>query len=180
MMNCEAVRNYLSAWLDRELPLAESEMVRAHLESCPGCQTERQRLDRLASVLEDALSSRASEIAFEPFWQGVERRISRERLSRVEFFDGLRSFFSGPRLAWGIPVAILLLLGVFALERLMPVRNGELQRSNYAAVESIDAHGFNVALLREAETKTTVIWLFENREGEDESSEEPTQKGSSF
>lgn len=180
MMNCEAVRNYISAWLDRELPPAESEMVRAHLQSCSACQAERQQLDRIHSVFQDALSSQASDIAFEPFWQGVERRISSERRWRVEFQDGLRSFFSGPRLAWGIPVAILLLLGVFALERLMPVRNGELRRSNYAAVELIDAHGFNVALFREAETKTTVIWLFENREGEDESSEEPTQKGSSF
>ncbi len=40
--------------------------------------------------------------------------------------------------------------------------------SNFASVESIDAHGRNVALLREDETKTTVIWLYQNQEGENE------------
>jgi hypothetical protein len=33
-------------------------------------------------------------------------------------------------------------------------------------VESIDAHGRSVALLRENESKTTVIWLYQNEEGE--------------
>ena len=179
MMNCEAVRNHINAWLDNELPPAESEMVRAHLEGCPACQAESLQLDRIRTVLQNALSSQASEVAFEPFWRGIEQRISGERWWRMEFEDLRRSLFARPRLAWGIPVAVLVVAGVFALERLIPVRNGE-PRGSYASVESIDAHGFNVALFREAETQTTVIWLFEDREDENEPSEEPTQKSRSF
>jgi len=49
-----------------------------------------------------------------------------------------------------------------------------------AAVDSIDAHGRNVALLREYDSKTTVIWLYEDQEGENETAEEPPPPGPAF
>jgi hypothetical protein len=65
---------------------------------------------------------------------------------------------------------ILLLIAVVSLESLWFAGPGR-PRDNFAAVESIDAHGRNVALLREDKTKTTVIWLYQE-EG-DETSEAP-------
>jgi hypothetical protein len=52
--------------------------------------------------------------------------------------------------------------------------------TNVASVESIDGHGFNVALLREAKTKTTVIWLFENQENDEDTSVEPVSGNAAF
>ena len=88
-----------------------------------------------------------------------------------------RSRFAAPGLAWAVPAVIVVLLGVLSLDSFWKLGS---QRNNFAAVESIDAHGRNVALLREDETKTTVIWLYQNQEGEDESSGENTETKPSF
>jgi hypothetical protein len=72
---------------------------------------------------------------------------------------------------------VLALLGVLSWDlfwRLGPPAN------SFTAVESIDAYGRNVALLREDETKTTVIWLYQNQEGEDESPGTNTENSHSF
>jgi sugar (pentulose or hexulose) kinase len=47
-------------------------------------------------------------------------------------------------------------------------------------VDSIDSHGHNVALLRENESKTTVIWLYQDQEGEDEAAEDTAKSGPAF
>ncbi|HSE89399.1 MAG TPA: hypothetical protein VLJ79_24515 [Candidatus Binatia bacterium] len=88
-----------------------------------------------------------------------------------------RATFAGPGLAWVVPAVIIIVLGALSFDSFWKLR---AQRNNFAAVESIDAHGRNVALLREDETKTTVIWLYQNQEGEDESSGEITEASPSF
>jgi hypothetical protein len=91
--------------------------------------------------------------------------------------EGARSAVVRPGLAWTVPAVIAILLVVFSLNSFWKQR---AQRNNFAAVESIDAHGRNVALLREDETKTTVIWLYQNQEGEDESPGENAEASPSF
>jgi len=75
-----------------------------------------------------------------------------------------------------VPAAIVLVLGLISFAK-WPVDG---QFSNYASVESIDTHGRNVALLREDETKTTIIWLYQDPEGENENVEEATKSGPAF
>jgi hypothetical protein len=70
----------------------------------------------------------------------------------------------------------MLVLGPLSLAK-WPVGG---QISNYASVESIDTHGRNVALLREDETNTTIIWLYQDPEGENENVEEATKSGPAF
>jgi hypothetical protein len=106
--------------------------------------------------------------------------MTEKRAWRENFGDWLRSVFSGPRIAWAIPAVILVLLGVVSADSFLPRLRFFGQRNNFASVESIDAYGRNVALLREDETKTTVIWLYQNPEGEDDSSDEATQTRPSF
>ena len=121
--------------------------------------------------------SNVPRLAFEPFWAGVQERITKKRSWREAVMEWVRSTFAGPGLAWTVPAVIVVLLAVFSLDSFWKLGS---QRNNFAAVESIDAHGRNVALLREDETKTTVIWLYQNQEGEDESSGENTETSPSF
>jgi hypothetical protein len=79
--------------------------------------------------------------------------------------------------AWAVPATIVIVLALLSLDSF---RKLVTPRNNFAAVESIDAHGRNVALWREDETKTTVIWLYHNQEGENESSGENSETGPSF
>ena len=70
----------------------------------------------------------------------------------------------------------MLVLGLLSLTK-WPLGG---QVNNYASVESIDTHGRNVALLREDETKTTIIWLYQDSEGENENVDETTNSGPAF
>ncbi|MGV3618471.1 MAG: anti-sigma factor family protein [Fimbriimonas sp.] len=50
-MNCKAVQNRLSSYLDRELPADDMMEIRAHLHDCADCQMEEQALRSLKSIL---------------------------------------------------------------------------------------------------------------------------------
>jgi anti-sigma factor RsiW len=174
MTDCKLIRESLGGWLDGELGGSDAEAIRVHLESCAACDVERRQLEKLQVSLKSLLVSDVPRVAFEPFWSGVQERITTKRSWHEGILEWARSTFAGPGLAWTVPAVIVVLLAVFSLDSFWKPRN------NFAAVESIDAHGRNVALLREDETKTTVIWLYQNQEGEDESPGENTETSPSF
>jgi hypothetical protein len=156
--------------LDGELSRSDAEVVRSHLAECPRCREEVRQLERLNVLLQEALAPAEAGIAFAVFWRGLQQRIETARPRAVTLLEAVRSALRGPVLPWAVPATILLLIGVVSLESFWNVWRGR-PRDNFAAVESIDAHGRNVALLREDKTKTTVIWLYQE-EG-DETSEAP-------
>lgn len=178
MTHCESVRESLGAWLDGELHSADAGSIQAHLDECASCSRDCRQLDRLQSALKGALAAQASELAFEPFWHGVQQRIQDKRTWRVVLSEWVESTFSAPPLAWAVPALILAFLGLWSLNSVVPVWRQEAQRNNFASVESIDAYGRNVALFREDETKTTVIWLYQ--EGENDSAGEASETSPSF
>lgn len=51
-MNCETIKDLLVLLNCGELSFEEEERVETHLESCPGCKAERQRLQNLDAFLE--------------------------------------------------------------------------------------------------------------------------------
>jgi anti-sigma factor RsiW len=52
-MNCEQIRQSLSAHLDNELPPSEASAVSAHLAGCPGCAAELDGLKRASRMVRD-------------------------------------------------------------------------------------------------------------------------------
>jgi len=172
---CEDIREFLGAWLDGELGQPEADAVRVHVAGCAACSEERRQLDKL-NVAIKMMAAPEQPIAFEPFWRGVERRIVERNSWRAELMDRFRGFLDGPKLAWSIPAVIGLAIVLYSLG----VWKEETPRNNFAAVESIDAYGRNVALLRENETRTTVIWLYQNQEGDNESSGETSNQSPTF
>jgi anti-sigma factor RsiW len=177
MTDCKLIIESLGGWLDGELGSSDAEAIRVHLESCAACSAERRQLEKLQVSLKSLLVSDVPQIAFEPFWSGVRERITTKRSWYEGIMEWARPTFAGPGLAWAVPAVIVVLLAVFSLDSFWKLG---APRNNFAAVESIDAHGRNVALLREDETKTTVIWLYQNQEGENESSGENTETSPSF
>jgi hypothetical protein len=122
------------------------------------------------------LQSQASALDFESFWADVRHRIDEAEEPESPWTERVGSWIGGFSLAWAVPAVIALLLVVYSLAG----RKDEPLRNNFATVESIDAYGRNVALLRENETKTTVIWLYQNQEGENESAGEVPDKSPTF
>jgi putative zinc finger protein len=180
MKSCDETRPAIGAWLDGELSLSEAEAVREHVAGCAVCAEERRQLEKLQAVMTSVFATEADQIAFEPFWRDVRDRIENRKSWPVELVDWVRSAVGAPLLVWAVPAVIVILIAVVSFDPFLSGSRWGLPRNNYAAVESIDAHGRNVALLREDETKTTVIWLYQNPEGENETTEAPAQNGPSF
>jgi len=176
MSQCDAIQESIGRWLDGELKATDSEAVRSHVEGCLDCGAARQRLERIQFTLGGLLKAEASQLEFEPFWREVRRRIDEKRPWHEELIDWVQSQLTAPRLAWSVPAAIILVLGLISFAK-WPFGG---QVSNYASVESIDTHGRNVALLREDKTKTTIIWLYQDPEGENENVEDTAKSGPAF
>jgi hypothetical protein len=180
MSNCETIRANVGAWLDNELAPALAETTRLHLEVCAACRQERHRLEHLQSTMRTVLESKGSELQFDPFWHGVQQRIAQKSNWFDELRDWIRGTFTAPRLAWAIPAVIVIVLAGLSVDSFLPNAEIDSQPDNLATVESIDAYGRNVALLHEGETNTTVIWLYQPQESENESSTEPSETKPSF
>ena len=176
MSQCDAIQESIGRWLDGELKATDSEAVRSHVEGCLACGAARQRLEKIQTTLGGLLRAQASQLEFAPFWREVRRRIDEKRPWHEERIDWVQSQLTARRLAWAVPAAIMLVLGLISFAK-WPVGG---QVSNYASVESIDTHGRNVALLREDETNTTIIWLYQDPEGENENAEDTTKSGPAF
>ena len=180
MNDCETIREAVGPWLDGELADAEAETTRLHVEACAVCGEERRQLERLRSTLHTVLQTDASKLEFRPFWQGVQQRIAQKNGWYDEIGDWIRGIFTAPRLAWVVPAVIVIVLAGLSIDSFIPGAKIGTQRDNFATVESIDAYGRNVALLQEGETNTTVIWLYQPQESENDPSTETTETKPSF
>jgi hypothetical protein len=137
-------------------------------------------LERLQGSIKEIIEKSASEVPFEAVWHGVERRILERRPWQKQLLDRLQSALRPGRLAWAVPAVAVFLIGVFSLAEFYHgwpfLPNG----THIMRVESIDGHGLNTALFRESETRTLVIWLFQDQEDNDESPEESASDNVSF
>ncbi|HEX6176382.1 MAG TPA: hypothetical protein VF089_20435 [Candidatus Binatia bacterium] len=137
-------------------------------------------MERLHSTMRTVLESNGSELQFDPFWQGLQQRIAQKSNWYDELGDWFRRTCTAPRLAWAIPAVIIIVLAGLSIDSFFPSARIAIQPDNLATVESIDAYGRNVALLHENETNTTVIWLYQPQESENDSSTEPSETKPSF
>jgi hypothetical protein len=180
MTPCENIKKSIGPWLDGELGHSDAESVRAHLNACVGCAATCGQWEKIQSTLKDMLAAEAASVDFTSFWREVQGRIHGRQAWHEIVLDRCRAIFSTPRSAWAVPAIILLLLSFISVDSFWPGWRAGSARSTFAVVDSIDAHGRSVALLREDETKTTVIWLYEVEEGEHETAEDTPTSGPAF
>ena len=180
MNSCESIRDSIGSWLDGELSPSQSEVVRAHVATCAACGETRRQLEKIHLTLKNSLDAAAARVDFLPFWREVQSRINRKRSPIEEFLEWSRGISIAPRVAWAIPAVIIVLIGILSLDAYLPGWKFGAARNSFAAVDSIDAHGSSVALLRENETKTTVIWLYQDEEGETDAADETSKSGPAF
>ena len=177
MTDCKLIIESLGGWLMASWAAPTPKRFACISKVAQRAAPSDVKLEKLQVSLKSLLVSDVPHIAFEPFWSGVRERITTKRSWYEGIMEWARPTFAGPGLAWTVPAVIVVLLAGFSLDSFWKLG---APRNNFAAVESIDAHGRNVALLREDETKTTVIWLYQNQEGENESSGENTETSPSF
>jgi predicted anti-sigma-YlaC factor YlaD len=177
MSECERIEQLIERWIDDELKGADEAIVRAHLGGCGRCRAAQRDLEQLGATLESVLVTNAPKLEFAPFWRGIEQRLHDQIPWHQGLLERARGWFGTPRAAWAIPTIIAVLIGVLSYESYLPIGR---PRNHLTTVESIDSHGRSVALLREDESRTTVIWLYQNPEDDDEAAEETPQPGPAF
>ena len=180
MNSCAEIRDSIGAWLDGELTGASADAVRSHLEICAACAEEQRQLIKLNVAMKAVLESESVRIDALPFWRDVRQRIEAKRPSYERLAEWAGPAFRAPSFAWAVPAVIVLLIGVWYFDLIAQSWSIGSPRNNFATVESIDAYGRNVALLREHESKTTVIWLYQNPDSENEAAGEVVDKGPAF
>jgi hypothetical protein len=181
MNTCAEIRESIGPWLDGEVSAERAEAVRSHLEACAACAEEQRQLAKLDLAMRAVLESESARLGATPFWEGVRQRIETKSSPwRERFAEWVILSFRAPSFAWAVPAVILLLIGALHFDLLTYTWSIGAPRNNFATVESIDAYGRNVALLREHESKTTVIWLYQSPDSEDEAAGEVIDKGPAF
>jgi hypothetical protein len=180
MSTCAEIRESIGVWLDGELSGAGADAVRLHLQECPACGEERRQLEKLNVAMKGVFESGEFGPDAAPFWQDLQRRIGARRPWHAELIDWAGPLFRAPAFAWVVPAVIVILIGVLYFDPIFSGWSVRAPRNSFAAVESIDTYGRSVALLRENETKTTVIWLYQNPYGESEASGETVDKSPAF
>jgi anti-sigma factor RsiW len=180
MSSCVEIRDSIGAWIDGELSGASADAVCLHLQECSACGEERRQLEKLNIAMKGVFESGEFGPDTESFWQDLQQRIGARRPWYSEMVNRARPIFSAPSFAWVIPAVIVLLIGVLYFNPIFSGWSVGAPRNSFAAVESIDTYGRSVALLRENDTKTTVIWLYQNPDSESEASGETGNKSPAF
>ena len=117
-MECEKVRESLSAYLDGELSEQEREAVSAHVERCPECARELTAL-RQVSALYRRLEDPEPPVDLE---ERVFAEVGRFRASRVPFWTRF-SFPSSPKPILAVAASVLVVCGAAIITaRLIPSR----------------------------------------------------------
>lgn len=106
-MRCKNIRVKLVDYYENSLPHEERNLVQSHLEICPNCQKELQKIVSTFEILKNESSSEPDEAYWINFVPGVRSRIEKDRGT---------TFVPIPKLkiAGGIvTLALVLLSGVF-------------------------------------------------------------------
>lgn len=98
-MNCESIKERLSAYADKELNREEELTVEEHLKECPACREELEKIyvmSRSLGLLKEYPLPR-------DMWENIKMKRNAERGIRYPFLS---------RLWYALPVAAMLLIGL--------------------------------------------------------------------
>jgi len=109
-MECKAIKNQLSDYIDGQLSEAAAGYVAHHLESCPDCKQAYEEMTRLVGFM------REIDTVDEPadLLQNVRSRLE----SKPSLWDRMREWFSAPALR--VPAAATILAAILLLVLYVP------------------------------------------------------------
>lgn len=171
-MNCRETRPLLPLFFDGELEARQMRAVALHSTRCPECEGVLRGLERLQDTLTAHVSSQLEQIDLDRVWQGVAPRLGSPRRPR---FQRLRDWWTGLELHWPRQAPVYAALAaVCLLAILLWPRDAEERAVDVATADNstmIDAVQSNVeslAVLREPETDTLVLWITDDRSTADD------------
>lgn len=172
-MTCRDTRPLLPLFFDGELEARQMRSVALHSTRCPACEQELRALEHLQDAVVGHVGALVDEIDLGRVWAGVAPRLAPRRPSwteRVrEWWEESRQGWSvrGPAMA-GAALATLLAIVVLQPEAEVAapvVAKPRATIDNSAKLDSMQSSVDSVALVTDAETNTTLLWIMDDAAG---------------
>ena len=173
-MTCRENRPLLPLFFDGELEARQMRAVALHSTRCAECEQELRALEHLQEAVATHIAALVDEIDLSRVWAGVAPRITVRRLSWRERWQSWRD---AGAFGWGVrgpafaAVAVIGLLALVAIqEDEAPTIAGAAKRAiakidNSAKLDSMQSSVGSVAVVTDAETNTTLLWIMDDAAG---------------
>jgi anti-sigma factor RsiW len=169
-MTCRETRPLLPLFFDGELEARQMRSVALHSTRCTACEEELRQLEHLQEAVVAHVAALVDEVDLSQVWAGVAPRLAQRAPSLTA---RLRAWWEEHRPGWGVrgpafaavAVAALLTLVVLqpASESAKPAPLAKIDNS--AKLDSMQSSVDSVALVTEAETNTTLLWIMDDATG---------------
>jgi len=169
-MNCRETKPLLPLFFDGELEARQMRAVALHSTRCSDCEDELRQFERLQDAVAVHVSAMVEEIDLSQVWAGVAPRLSRRAPSLLQ---RARSWWDEQEFGWLLrgpafaAVAGLTLLALAMWQSGEPVTRQPIASrvDNSAVLDSVQTGVDSVALVTDAETNTTLLWIMDEAGG---------------
>ncbi len=174
-MTCRDTRPLLPLFFDGELEARQMRAVALHSTRCAECEHELRALEHLQEALNTHVASLVDSIDLDRVWAGVAPRLPGRAPSLAERW---RAWWEEHRSSWGVRGPALATLGAAIALALVLVPRGPDASStaagpladvakidNSAKLDSMHSSVDSVAVVTDAETNTTLLWIMDDTAG---------------
>jgi anti-sigma factor RsiW len=167
-MSCRETRPLLPLFFDGELEARQMRAVALHSTRCPACEDELRQLERLQEAVASHVSALVDEIDLSQVWSGIAPRLAARPASLGQ---RLRAWWEEREFGWAVggpalaAAALALVVGVgMWLQREEPLHKQDIASrvDNSAVLDSVQSSADSVALVTDAETNTTLLWVMDD------------------
>jgi len=166
---CQGIHYLLGAWLDGELPKRKAGRIAEHLESCPVCRAEVDRIRAVRNLLREGFSAA---VAVE---DGALSSLHERIMRQIPFVKGgdtrgpERTRFWTPILRFRpvtltLTVTVLLVSAVFFVVYKPAPTVIKTSSVNDCIVEDVESGDRTILLFKTHGSDMTVIWVTGNRD----------------
>lgn len=166
-MTCRETRPLLPLFFDGELEARQMRAVALHSTRCPDCEDELRHFERLQEAVSAHVAAMVEDVDLSQIWAGVAPRLPSRAPSLVQ---RLRGWWDEQELGWLVrgpafaAVAGVTLLGLAMWQRTDAPPNQPIAShvDNSAVLDSVQSSVDSVALVTDAETNTTLLWIMDD------------------
>lgn len=116
-MNCEEIKNKLSSFSEGEIFGIEAEEIISHLEKCKDCLNEKEQLEKLWNLLDDATAIEPSSCFRRELWQRIDKLADKRKTLLPLFGLDFRKVFGLATV--GFVVAFIIFLNIITTTHLI-------------------------------------------------------------
>ena len=168
-MSCREIRPLLSRFLDGELDARQMCVVALHCTRCRACEYDLRHFEQIQDVVASHIAAQVDDFDLSEVWTGVAPRLEPTSRSSLR---ALREWWEQVDMRWAarVPayaaVAAAAVLAVLLWQRDPASPPTEIAAiDNSAILDSVQSNVGSLALLREPETNTMVLWITDDSPG---------------